>query len=81
MFDPTNAPGYLIPRGKQVVQQSHIWYTPCSGIWQSVWLESVPANHITELDIVAGMDGNGEFYPPYYIPDYSSSKGKEQKIC
>ena len=28
-----------------------IWYTPISGIWQTVWLEPVNENHITKLEI------------------------------
>ncbi|KAM7195925.1 Glycoside hydrolase superfamily [Naviculisporaceae sp. PSN 640] len=57
VFDPTDLEGTAIPRGKQVRQQDHIWYTPCSGIWQSVWLESVPEHYVTELDIAADMNG------------------------
>ncbi|KAI1812628.1 glycoside hydrolase family 2 protein [Poronia punctata] len=57
VFDPTDAEGYNIPIGKQTLQPSHIFYTPCSGIWQSVWLESVPAQHITQLDVAADMHG------------------------
>ena len=34
------------PRGKQVSRPSGIWYTAVSGIWQSVWMEPVPADHI-----------------------------------
>lgn len=49
----------MIPIGKQTLNPSHIFYTPCSGIWQSVWIESAPADHITQLDITAGMDGQG----------------------
>ncbi|KAK3393943.1 family 2 glycosyl hydrolase [Podospora didyma] len=58
VFDPTDQAGYNIPSGKQTLFPSHIWYTPCSGIWQTVWLESVPTNYIAGLDIHAGMDGN-----------------------
>ncbi|RYC58339.1 hypothetical protein CHU98_g7886 [Xylaria longipes] len=58
VFDPTDADGYNIAIGKQTLNPSHIFYTPCSGIWQSVWLESVPAQHITQLDVAAGMDGS-----------------------
>jgi hypothetical protein len=36
-----------------------IWYTPCTGIWQTVWLESVPREHIKKLDLAAGADGSG----------------------
>ncbi|KAI1306146.1 family 2 glycosyl hydrolase [Xylaria venustula] len=57
VFDPTDAAGYSIPIGKQTLNPSHIFYTPCSGIWQSVWLESVPALHITQLDVAADMHG------------------------
>lgn len=31
------------PRGKQRLGDGRIWYTPVSGIWQTVWLEPVPA--------------------------------------
>ncbi len=35
------------PRGKQVVNPNGIWYTPVTGIWQTVWLEAVPATYIS----------------------------------
>lgn len=33
-----------------------MWYTPQSGIWQTVWMESVPQNHITDLKITPRFD-------------------------
>ncbi|KAI2467998.1 glycoside hydrolase family 2 protein [Annulohypoxylon bovei var. microspora] len=57
VFDPTDAAGYMHPVGKQTRTPSHIFYTPCTGIWQTVWLESVPETHITKLDVVADMSG------------------------
>jgi len=39
------------PYGKQVMKRGGMWYTPVSGIWQSVWLESVPEQYIQSLDI------------------------------
>lgn len=39
------------PYGKQTLKRGGMWYTPVSGIWQSVWLESVPQQHIASLDI------------------------------
>lgn len=42
--DPTD--GSFQPRGKQVRQPNGIWYTPTTGIWQTVWLEPVPETHI-----------------------------------
>src|SRR5690349_2511713 len=34
------------PRGKQVKNPNSIWYTPVTGIWQTVWLEAVPKTYI-----------------------------------
>jgi len=41
------------PYGKQVLPEKRggMWYTPVSGIWQSVWLESVPETYIPKLTI------------------------------
>ncbi|OQE27570.1 hypothetical protein PENSTE_c004G00992 [Penicillium steckii] len=57
VHDPTDYGDAVIPIGKQTLRPSHIFYTPCSGIWQTVWLEAVPQNHITKLDLDANMDG------------------------
>ena len=45
------------PWGKQKKKRGGMWYTPVSGIWQSVWLESVPENHIGSVKIVSDMRG------------------------
>jgi len=45
------------PRGKQVRKPQGIYYTPTSGIWQTVWLEPVPDAHITKLTILPDADG------------------------
>ena len=42
--------GYQL-RGKQVFDPKGIWYTRVSGIWQTVWLEDVPARHIADVKI------------------------------
>ena len=41
------------PYGKQVLPEKRggMWYTPVSGIWQTVWLESVPETYIRKLSI------------------------------
>lgn len=44
------------PWGKQKFRNKGMWYTPVSGIWQSVWLEPVPERHITSLKIENGTD-------------------------
>jgi len=54
VWDPTNA-GFQ-PRGKQVNEPRGIWYTPVTGIWQTVWLESVPASSIAGLSMVPDID-------------------------
>ncbi len=43
------------PRGKQVRQPHGIWYTPSSGIWQTVWLEAVPSSYFADLKIDASF--------------------------
>ena len=42
--------------GKQKKNRGGMWYTPVSGIWQSVWIESVPKNHISSLRITPSFD-------------------------
>ena len=44
------------PLGKQSKKRGGMWYTPCSGIWQTVWLEPVPENYIRSLKITNGLD-------------------------
>ena len=41
------------PYGKQVLPEKRggMWYTPVSGIWQTVWLESVPETYVKKLNI------------------------------
>ena len=41
----------VLPYGKQVLRRGGMWYTPVSGIWQTVWLESVPERYIHKLTI------------------------------
>ena len=43
-------------RGKQKTKRGGIWYTPQSGIWQTVWAESVPEEYIQELVITPLFD-------------------------
>ena len=39
------------PYGKQVMKRGGMWYTPVSGIWQTVWMESVPETYVKKLNI------------------------------
>ncbi|MBO5206501.1 MAG: glycoside hydrolase family 2 [Clostridia bacterium] len=45
------------PYGKQKRKRGGMWYTPVSGIWQTVWLESVPEKHISSLRVESSMKG------------------------
>ena len=47
-----------LPRGKQTLHPHGIWYTPQSGIWQTVWLESVPQNYIRSLHVTPLFDAH-----------------------
>lgn len=44
------------PRGKQVREPRGIWYTPVTGIWQTVWLETVPQQYISGIKTTPDLD-------------------------
>lgn len=48
-------------RGKQKARRGGIWYTPQSGIWQTVWAECVPKDYIKSLRITPDFDGGCVF--------------------
>lgn len=54
VWDPTDK-GYQ-PRGKQVSTPEGIWYTPVTGIWQTVWMEPVNHSYIKNLKITPDID-------------------------
>ena len=65
--DPTDTKS--VTRGKQQLNQQGIWYTPVSGIWQTVWLEPVsktnirsvfPQADIRKKTITLGLDIAGQ---------------------
>lgn len=43
-------------RGKQKTKRGGIWYTPQSGIWQTVWVEAVPESYVKSLRILPDYD-------------------------
>ena len=60
--------------GKQRLEPRGIWYTPVSGIWQTVWMEEVPANrYIKHLETKPGTDGKVR------IGIHTSSHGEQVK--
>lgn len=45
------------PYGKQTKKPGGMWYTPVSGIWQSVWMENVPEKHIEKICLKPDLSG------------------------
>ena len=56
VWDPSNEGTQ--PRGKQVKNPEGIWYTPVTGIWQTVWIEPVNKKNITTLKTTPNIDQN-----------------------
>ena len=54
VWDPSDAGPY--PRGKQVRKARSIWYTPTTGIWQTVWMEPVSRAYIDDVQIAPDVD-------------------------
>ncbi|MNW99604.1 Beta-galactosidase [compost metagenome] len=54
VWDPTDEGPQ--PRGKQVKRPEGIWYTPVTGIWQTVWVEAVNKSHIDHIKITPDID-------------------------
>ena len=52
--DPTDT--YCQARGKQKLEHGGIWYTPQSGIWGTVWMESVPEGYIEDFTLLPDID-------------------------
>lgn len=46
-----------IPYGKQTDKRGGMWYTNISGIWQTVWIESVPEKYITDIKLTTDLNG------------------------
>ncbi|WP_448789504.1 glycoside hydrolase family 2 protein [Bacteroides graminisolvens] len=56
VWDPTDKSSQ--PRGKQVSKPEGIWYTPVTGIWQTVWIEPVSNAYIEGLNITPDIDNH-----------------------
>jgi hypothetical protein len=54
VWDPTDSGSQ--PRGKQVLRPRGIWYTPVTGIWQSVWMEPVYPWHVTRIGVAQDIE-------------------------
>lgn len=56
VWDPTNDGPQ--PTGKQMKKPEGIWYTPVTGIWQTVWLEAVPKSYILSTKQTPDIDAH-----------------------
>ncbi|TDS10243.1 glycoside hydrolase family 2 protein [Sphingobacterium paludis] len=56
VWDPTSDGPQ--PRGKQINNPHGIWYTPVTGIWQTVWLEAVPQTYIVNTKQTPDVDAS-----------------------
>ena len=55
VWDPSDRGGQ--PIGKQAINPNGIWYTACSGIWQTVWLEPVEEAYVISYEPIPDIDG------------------------
>lgn len=64
VFDPSSD-GFQ-PVGKQRTNATGMWwYTPASGIWQTVWIEPISAKHIEKVDINSDIDASKFIVKPF----------------
>lgn len=56
LYVEDNLDSHILPYGKQKNKRGGMWYTPISGIWQSVWIESVPERYISALWVDVTLD-------------------------
>jgi beta-galactosidase/beta-glucuronidase len=56
VWDPSNKGPQ--PRGKQVTNPEGIWYTPVTGIWQTVWLEPVSKTYVSHIRTTPDIDNS-----------------------
>jgi Glycosyl hydrolases family 2, sugar binding domain/Glycosyl hydrolases family 2, TIM barrel domain/Glycosyl hydrolases family 2 len=70
VFDPTDEGNQ--PRGKQVIKPEGIFYTPTTGIWQTVWLEPVSTRaYFERLKVVPDLDRNQVEIIPEIVGDFT----------
>lgn len=77
----------LYPLGKQVRKPGGMWYTNISGIWQSVWMESVPEIYVSSIKtaydgmLSIEISGNAEeYFVDIYDPEDNEKRIKSLKI-
>ena len=74
VYDPLK--DETIPRGKQFWEEKSagIWYTPTTGIWQTVWLEAVDKTHIKDVRFTSDIDKGTVVVEAVVTGDYKGSQ-------
>ena len=67
------------PTGKQKKKNGGIWYTPVSGIWQTVWMESVSFEYIKSIKYTPNIDAK-EITMEFEIDSITGNVEKEITI-
>lgn len=62
------------PSGKQWIKPSIVFYTTNSGIWQTVWLESVPKNYISNIKIAPDIDNNNLIFTSFVTTEQGKKR-------
>ena len=78
VWDPTE--DFIQSRGKQVFKSSGGFYTRVSGIWQTVWMETVPERHIADYDVTTDID-KGEVTLTFKVDGLRYGDAEEGEIC
>jgi beta-galactosidase/beta-glucuronidase len=85
VIDPSDTSSQA--RGKQSTNRGGIWYTPQSGIWQTVWIEEVAESYITNIKLTPNIDKNLLNIELFFNKDIANAKvrvldlGKEKAAC
>ena len=55
--------------GKQKIEHGGMWYTPSSGIWQTVWMEDIPEHAVHDIKITPDLVQSPSIQNPEPSPD------------
>lgn len=74
VYDPLT--DETIPRGKQYWREKpeSIWYTPTTGIWQTVWLEAVEKTHIKNVRFTTDFDNGSVLVEASLVGAYAAAE-------
>jgi hypothetical protein len=74
VWDPTDKGSQ--PLGKQLSNPHGIWYTPVTGIWQTVWMEPVADGSFARINVTADIDDRSVAF----APEFNGTRRKDDTI-